>query len=95
MARALLHPGAGSCDPPVHGENQPGGEPPALRPGTQGQSARTAYEGGEPLGWVEIQRTWKFVDRANHGCLMAAMARARADKRMMKLIRAFLENGGN
>ena len=61
----------------------------------KGQSARTAYEGGEPLGRVEIQQTWKFVDRANHGCLMAAMARARADKRMMKLIRAFLETGGS
>ena len=60
----------------------------------KGQSARTAYEGGEPLGWVEIQQTWKFVDRVNHGCLMVAMARARADKRMMKLIRDFWKPAG-
>ncbi len=35
----------------------------------------------------------KFFDRVNHDRLMAAIARRVNDKRMLKLIRAFLESG--
>lgn len=35
----------------------------------------------------------KFFDRVNHDRLMAAIARRVSDKRMLKLIRAFLESG--
>jgi RNA-directed DNA polymerase len=35
----------------------------------------------------------KFFDRVNHDRLMAAVAERVADKRMLKLIRAFLEAG--
>ena len=35
----------------------------------------------------------KFFDRVNHDKLMAAIARRVSDKRMLKLIRAFLESG--
>src|SRR6201998_420258 len=36
----------------------------------------------------------KFFDRVNHDRLLAAVAKRVADKRMLKLIRAFLEAGG-
>ena len=35
----------------------------------------------------------KFFDRVNHDRLLAAVAKRVADKRMLKLIRAFLEAG--
>jgi RNA-directed DNA polymerase len=35
----------------------------------------------------------KFFDRVNHDRLMAAVARRVNDKRMLKLMRAFLESG--
>ena len=35
----------------------------------------------------------KFFDRVNHDKLMAAIARRVNDRRMLKLIRAFLESG--
>jgi retron-type reverse transcriptase len=35
----------------------------------------------------------KFIDRVNHDRLMAAIAQRVSDKRMLKLIRAFLESG--
>jgi RNA-directed DNA polymerase len=42
-------------------------------------------------GWVVDLE--KFFDRVNHDRLMAAIARRVNDKRMLKLIRAFLESG--
>jgi hypothetical protein len=36
----------------------------------------------------------KFFDRVNHDRLMAHLARRIADKRLLKLIRAFLRSGG-
>ncbi len=43
--------------------------------------------------WVVDIDLEKFFDRVNHDRLMAAMARRVSDKRMLKLIRAFLESG--
>jgi RNA-directed DNA polymerase len=43
--------------------------------------------------WVVDLDLEKFFDRVNHDRLMAAIARRVGDKRMLKLIRAFLESG--
>jgi RNA-directed DNA polymerase len=43
--------------------------------------------------WVVDLDLEKFFDRVNHDRLMAAMVRRVSDKRMLKLIRAFLESG--
>jgi len=43
--------------------------------------------------WVVDLDLEKFFDRVNHDRLMAAVAERVADKRMLKLIRAFLEAG--
>jgi RNA-directed DNA polymerase len=43
--------------------------------------------------WVVDLDLEKFFDRVNHDRLMAAMARRMSDKRMLKLVRAFLESG--
>ena len=43
--------------------------------------------------WVVDLDLEKFFDQVNHDRLMAAIARRVSDKRMLKLIRAFLESG--
>ena len=43
--------------------------------------------------WVVDLDLEKFFDRVNHDKLMAAIARRVSDKRMLKLIRVFLESG--
>ena len=43
--------------------------------------------------WVVDLDLEKFFDRVNHDKLMAAIARRVSDKRMLRLIRAFLESG--
>jgi RNA-directed DNA polymerase len=43
--------------------------------------------------WVVDLDLEKFFDRVNHDRLMAAIARRMNDKKMLKLIRAFLESG--
>jgi RNA-directed DNA polymerase len=43
--------------------------------------------------WVVDLDLEKFFDRVNHDRLMAAIAQRVSDKRMLKLIRAFLESG--
>src|SRR6516225_3045938 len=45
----------------------------------------------EGYRWVVDLDLEKFFDRVNHDRLMAAVAKRVADKRMLKLIRAFLE----
>jgi len=47
----------------------------------------------EGYGWVVDLDLEKFFDRVNHDRLLAAVAKRVADKRMLKLIRAFLEAG--
>ena len=53
---------------------------------------RSSISPKETAGWWTS--TWeKFFDRVNHDRLLAAIAERVADKRMLKLIRAFLEAG--
>ncbi|MGB7847090.1 MAG: reverse transcriptase domain-containing protein, partial [Candidatus Acidiferrum sp.] len=47
----------------------------------------------EGYRWVVDLDLEKFFDRVNHDRLLAAVAERVADKRMLKLIRAFLEAG--
>src|SRR5437588_743108 len=47
----------------------------------------------EGYGWVVDLDLEKFFDRVNHDRLMAAVAKRVADKRMLELIRTFLEAG--
>jgi RNA-directed DNA polymerase len=63
-----------------------------------GRSAKQAvHEAQEYIAegyrWVVDLDLEKFFDRVNHDRLMAAVAKRVADKRMLKLIRAFLEAG--
>jgi len=63
-----------------------------------GHSARQAVREAQQYiaeghGWVVDLDLEKFFDRVNHDRLLAAVAERVADKRMLKLIRAFLEAG--
>src|SRR5213079_773922 len=63
-----------------------------------GRSARQAVHEAqhyiaEGYRWVVDLDLEKFFDRVNHDRLMAAVAERVADKRMLKVIRAFLEAG--
>ena len=63
-----------------------------------GRSARQAVHEAQQYiakgyGWVVDLDLEEFFDRVNHDRLMAAVAERVADKRMLKLIRAFLEAG--
>src|SRR5438874_7022469 len=63
-----------------------------------GRSARQAVHKAqqyiaEGYRWVVDLDLEKFFDRVNHDRLLAAVAERVADKRMLKLIRAFLEAG--
>jgi RNA-directed DNA polymerase len=63
-----------------------------------GHSARQAVREAQQYiaeghGWVADLDLEKFFDQVNHDRLLAAVAERVADKRMLKLIRAFLEAG--
>jgi RNA-directed DNA polymerase len=63
-----------------------------------GRSAHQAVAKAQPYiaagnRWVVDLDLEKFFDRVNHDKLMAAIVRRVTDKRMLKLIRAFLESG--
>ena len=66
-----------------------------FRPGHSAQQA--VHEAQQYIAeghrWVVDLDLEKFFDRVNHDRLMAAVAERVADKRMLKLIRAFLEAG--
>jgi len=66
-----------------------------FRPGHSAQQA--VHEAQDYIAeghlWVVDLDLEKFFDRVNHDRLMAAVAERVADKRMLKLIRAFLEAG--
>src|SRR5260370_27877456 len=67
-----------------------------FRPGHSAQ--RAVHEAqqyiAEGYRWVVDLDLEKFFDRVNHDRLLATVAERVADKRMLKLIRAFLEAGG-
>src|SRR6185437_3062397 len=58
-----------------------------------GASAKAQQYIAEGHRWVVDLDLEKFFDRVNHDKLMAAIARRVKDKRMLRLIRAFLESG--
>jgi RNA-directed DNA polymerase len=63
-----------------------------------GRSAKQAVQEAQQYiadgyRWVVDLDLEKFFDRVNHDRLMAAVAKRVADKRMLKLMRAFLEAG--
>jgi RNA-directed DNA polymerase len=66
-----------------------------FRPGRSAQQA--VHEAQQYIAeghdWVVDLDLEKFFDRVNHDRLLAAVAKRVADKRMLKLIRAFLEAG--
>src|SRR4030081_1731837 len=68
---------------------------PGFRPGHSArQAVREAQQYiAEGHRWVVDLDLEKFFDRVNHDRLLAAVAERVADKRMLKLIRAFLEAG--
>jgi len=55
------------------------------------QAARTAVTGG--LRWVVDIDLAKFFDRVNHDILMSRVARKIKDKRVLRLIRSYLQAG--
>ena len=66
-----------------------------FRPGRSAhQAVQQAQEYiAEGYDWVVDIDLEKFFDRVNHDMLMARVARGVKDKRMLKLIRAYLESG--
>ena len=66
-----------------------------FRPGRSAHQAVTKAQQyiAEGKRWVVDLDLEKFFDRVNHDKLMAAIAQRISDKRMLKLMRAFLESG--
>lgn len=66
-----------------------------FRPGRSAHMAVTAAKGfiEEGSGWVADIDIDSFFDRVNHDALMARVARKVGDKRILKLIRAYLNAG--
>src|SRR5690606_22105291 len=63
-----------------------------------GRSAHQALEAArryveEGYGWVVDLDVEKFFDRVNHDMLMARLAKRVTDKRLLKLVRSYLEAG--
>lgn len=67
----------------------------SFRPGKSAHQAIRKARGyiEEGYDWVVDLDIEQFFDRVNHDKLMALIARKVADKRVLKLIRAYLESG--
>jgi len=77
------------CDPTFSGSSY------GFRPGRSAHQAVTAAQSHVEAGyrWVVDMDLEKFFDRVNHDVLMSRVARRVRDKRILKLIRSFLEAG--
>ena len=66
-----------------------------FRPGRSAHDALTAASSyvAEGRGWVVDLDLERFFDRVNHDILMARLARRIGDKRLLRIIRRFLEAG--
>lgn len=66
-----------------------------FRPGRSAHDALTAASGyvAAGRGWVVDLDLEQFFDRVNHDILMARLARRLGDKRLLRIIRRFLEAG--
>ncbi len=60
---------------------------------TPGEALRRHPRRGQGLGWCVDLDLEKFFDRVNHDRLMSRIAKRIADKRLLKVIRAFLNAG--
>jgi RNA-directed DNA polymerase len=75
---------------PMFSESSFGFRPGRSAHGALRQAAQYVEEGREVVVDIDVE---KFFDRVNHDILMARLARHVADKRLLRIVRRFLEAG--